>query len=663
MHIHLSTKIIRFSATLNLHCSKDFFSLSYILRKFTPRIYYNHLGTKEHDIMMFLSESLSKFHNISMKKIYFLFLFSLCAMQLTWAKYDYTLRWDKPNTHLYLISLSTEPQTDTYTDFQIATWRPGRYIDQDYAAAVANFVAQNVDGTALSFVKINKNTWRVSHPKVAKIEISYSYYANNEDAGSSYYADGQAYFNPINCFMYVTGKWNDPVTLNIPDLPNDWSAATALACITKDGKTFTANSFHEFADCPSVFSNKMKTLSFTSQGATFKLHFQGNYKGDVTTDSVAVKNMRKIVAEQGAVFGGFPFKEFHFIYRLVESDIHHAVEHANCTSVALPSKVSESAEAIKGILNISSHEFWHVWNVKRIRPAALLPYDYNEEQFTGLHWFTEGVTEYYSTLLMMRSGTVSRDEGLAIFAKSIQSLENTYAYSVISPYYSSYDSWLSPSTYSQPNLRNSFYVSGQILGLLIDLRIRTQSKNTKSLDDVFRYMYKEYGDLNKGLSEDGVQKAIETVTGESWKDFFDAYIYGNKPKNYAELLAGTGLVLNIAENTDKTWEKLGILQFSKSEQGCFVKKIHAAGDAYTAGIGLGDLITEVNGEKADKFDANAFFANLKTGQKISLKYLNAQNNEYTTSFSFTGKGSPKVFTFTTPSPSKTIDNWLQSQVK
>jgi predicted metalloprotease with PDZ domain len=598
-----------------------------------------------------------------MKKQHFLFLFLLCAMQLTWAKYDYTLRWDKPNTHLYLISLTTEPQTESYTDFQIATWRPGRYIDQDYAAAVSNFVAQNGDGTALKFVKINKNTWRVSHPKTAKIQVNYGYYANNEDAGSSFYTDGQVYFNPINCFMYVSGKWNDAVTLNIPDLPKDWKAATALTPVGSDGKNFSAGSFHEFADCPSVFSNKMKTLSFTTQGATFRLHFQGNYKGDATTDSVAVKNMRKIVAEQGAIFGGFPFKEFHFIYRLVESDIHHAVEHANSTSVALPSKVSESAEAIKGILNISSHEFWHVWNVKRIRPASLLPYDYNEEQFTGLHWFTEGVTEYYSALTNIRAGVVTREDGLAIFAKSIQSLENNYAYSVISPYYSSYDSWLSPSAYSQPHLRNSFYVSGQILGLLIDLQIRTQSKGEKSLDDVFRYMYKEYGSLNKGLSEDGVQKAIEAVTGNSWKDFFENYVYGNKVKNYSELLAASGLSISMTENADNSWEKLGIMQPSKSEQGWFVKKIHPASDAYTAGIGLGDLITEINGETADKFAEGVFFNSLKKGQNITLKYLNAQNNQYTTTFAFTGKGSPKVCTLSIPTENKIVENWLKSQAK
>ena len=598
-----------------------------------------------------------------MRKFHFLFLFFLCATQLTWAKYDYTLRWDKPNTHLYKITLSTEPQTTTYTDFQIATWRPGRYIDQDYAASVGNFVAQNTDGTALSFVKINKSTWRVSHPKVAKLEVSYTYYANNEDAGSSYYADGQVYFNPINCFMYVAGKWNDAVTLNIPDLPQDWKAATALSPISKDGKMYGASSFHEFADCPSVFSDKIKTLSFNTQGSTFNLHFQGNYKGDAATDSAAVKNMRKIVAEQGAIFGGFPFNNFHFIYRLVEADIHHAVEHANSTSVALPSKVSESAEAIKGILNISSHEFWHVWNVKRIRPATLLPYDYNEEQFTGLHWFTEGVTEYYSTLTNIRSGVITREQGLSIFSKSIQSVENTYAYSVISPYYSSYDSWLSPSIYSQPHLRNSFYVSGQILGLLIDLQIRAQSKGEKSLDDVFRYLYKEYGSLNKGLSEDGVQKAIETVTGNSWKTFFEKYVYGNSPKNYVELLSGSGLSINIAENADNTWEKFGVLQFSESAQGWFVKKIHAGSDAYRAGVGTGDLITSVNGEKAGKLDQTTFFGSLKVGQIVSLTYINPQGNEYIADFAFTGNGTPKVYALSVAKDNKMVDKWLASQVK
>ncbi len=178
---------------------------------------------------------------------------------ISFAKYSYTLRWDKPNTHTYWIEMETEPQSETSTEFRIATWRPGRYIAQDYAAAVANFVVTDEKGNALKFVKTNKNTWRVNHPQISKIKVKYSYFANNEDAGSSFYTEGQVYFNPINCFMYVPDRLEDEVSLNVPDLPKDWSIATPLT-LTRDYHIYTASSFHEFADSPTVFAKKMKKL-------------------------------------------------------------------------------------------------------------------------------------------------------------------------------------------------------------------------------------------------------------------------------------------------------------------------------------------------------------------------------------------------------------------
>ncbi|MBX7243209.1 MAG: hypothetical protein K1X92_15800 [Bacteroidia bacterium] len=576
---------------------------------------------------------------------YLLLLLSLFIFQfVAFAKYNYTLRWDKPNTHTYWIEIETEPQTESTTEFRIATWRPGRYIAQDYAAAVGSFAVTDEKGNALKYVKTNKNTWRVNHGNITKIKVKYSYFANNEDAGSSFYTEGQVYFNPINCFMYIPERLEDEVTLNVPDLPKDWSIATPLT-LTRDIRIYTASSFHEFADSPTVFAKKMKKLTFKVGDVNFFAHFQGDYKGGADVDSAIISGLKKVVAEQGAVFGGFPFKSFHFIYRLLDFDMRHAVEHANSTSVALPSKVTQSVNNVTGgIISISAHEFWHVWNVKRIRPAGLFPYSYDSEQYTGLHWFTEGVTDYYSVLSMARSGVIPESEGLRILGNNMQSIDNSYAYTQVSPVYSSFDSWLGPSTYANPFLRNSFYTLGQRLGLLMDVRLRVITGGKKSMDDVFRYLYENYYEKDLGVPEEGIETALEAISGISWHDFFEKHVRGTQPVNYTDIFKGSGLELISKSNTTATLEKIGILQYERSEDGWFVKKINPAGEAFQAGIGLNDLITRINDKKPSEITDETFFKNLKKGDKITFEYINALSIQHTETVTFSGKAAPVIYT-------------------
>ena len=574
---------------------------------------------------------------------YLLLSFAFIFYCVGFAKYNYTLRWDKPNTHTYWIEMETDSQGETETEVRIATWRPGRYIAQDYAAAISDFSATDDKGNTLKFIKTNKNTWKVSHNKIGKLKIKYSYYANNEDAGSSYYTEGEAYFNPINCFMYIPNHLDEEVTLNVPNLPKDWDVATALTP-TRDYKVFTAASYHDFADSPTVFAAKMKKLSFKVGDATFFAHFQGDYKGGADVDSAIIAGLKRVVSEQGAVFGGFPFKSFHFIYRLLDYDLRHAVEHANSTSVALPSKVTQSvANVTGGIISISAHEFWHVWNVKRIRPAALYPYSYNSEQYTGLHWFTEGVTDYYSVLSMVRSGVIAESEGLRILGNNMQSIDNSFAYTRVSPYYSSFDSWLVPSNYGNPAMRNSFYTLGQRLGLLIDIRLRVLSDGKQSLDDVFRYLYKTYYENDMGVPENGIEIALETVSGISWHDFFEKYVEGTQQVDYNEIFKGSGLKLETAPNTSATLEKVGVQQFERSEDGWFVKKINPLGEAYQAGVGLNDLITRINGKKPTETTDEALFKSIRKSEKISFEYINSLGNQHKEDVLFTGRAVPNTY--------------------
>ncbi|MEL6134410.1 MAG: hypothetical protein AAFR59_13695, partial [Bacteroidota bacterium] len=445
--------------------------------------------------------------------------------------YEYTLEWLAPHTRTYKVTVKITPAEEaTQTTFHLPAWRPGRYYLQDYAGAVSNFSAVDKKGKALPWRRKATSSWTVSHPENAKeISITYHYYANNRDAGSSYLAADEVYFNPVNLFMYAEDRLEDPVSLTLPALDMSWGAATALTK-TDDPHSFQAASYHDFVDCPTVFSSKMKTKDFQVDGTTFYLHFQGNYLGDLDTDDAIIAAVTKIVKEQGAVFGGFPFTEYHFIYRLLPYDMRHAVEHKTSASFALPERVTQSENTIVGGMGgITAHEFWHAWNVKRIRPAALWPYDYSQPVYTTLHWFTEGVTDYYDQLSLIRSGVIKEKQFYGYLARIIQSLENNYASSIVSSSEASYNSWLSASPYAHPYHRISYYTLGSRAGLMLDLALRVESDGKVTLDDIFRYLFETYYQKDQGVPEDGVQEAAEKLTGRSWEKYFNDHIHGTTP--------------------------------------------------------------------------------------------------------------------------------------
>lgn len=596
-------------------------------------------------------------------------LFALFYMntQTFAAEYQYSLTWLNPNTHTYIVEARAESQTDTYTIFKIPAWRPGRYIMQDYSGAISHFEAWDASGDKLTWQKVNKDSWKVNHRNRGEIRIRYRYFANNRDAGSSYYGIGEAYFNPINLFMHVEGRYNDPVKLEVPELPESWKIATALQ---ENGsrKSYKASSYHEFVDSPTVFAEQMMTLEFSDAACNFKLHFQGEFTGGSETEKAILDDVKKIVQEQAVLFGGYPFEEYHFIYRLLPYRMRHAVEHSNSASFALPSTVTQSpAKAKSGIMGITSHEFWHVWNVKRIRPAALWPYDYSEQQYTSLHWFTEGVTDYYTQLTLVRAGIIDEAEYYKRLGNTIRSLEGNYASKVVSPSTSSFDSWLASSPYAHPDHRISYYTLGSRLGLMLDLEARKRSKGNVGLDQVFQYLYKTYYKNDKGVPENGVQEALETLTRSDWEPFFEKHVHGTAEIDYESLLEPMGLELSISTNEQSGMRGLGISKAEKISQGYLISRVIPGGDMFEAGIGADDLVLEINGKKANEIDLDEWTNELKIGEKIRMSVLLGLRELQEIEFSYTGNSRSKSYEINSKKKPKSKElelrkGWLESKL-
>jgi predicted metalloprotease with PDZ domain len=565
---------------------------------------------------------------------------------LSAADYEYCLTWLAANTHTYVVETTVAPQTETYTDFSVPAWRPGRYYLQQYAAAVSHAKAYDAAKRPLTVQKIDQNTWRVTHPAtVDKVSLTYRYYADNPDAGSSLYAEGEAYFNPVNLFPYVPGRMEGSVRLELPELPADWEVATALIP-TDDPQVYTAGSYHEFVDCPTVLASSLKRLSFEDQGTTFYLDFHGPYAGDQATDEAIIDMVRRIVQEQGAIFGGYPFETFRFIYRLLPYNLRHAVEHSRSVSFALPAAVTQSPQrALSGLAGITAHEFWHAWNVKRIRPAALWPYDYSGPQYTHLHWFTEGVTDYYADLTLVRAGLIDEPQYLRALTGNIQSLENNYATTVVSPAMSSFDSWLASSPYTHPDHRISYYTLGSRLGMMLDLSLRAETKGKVSLDDVFRYLYQTYYEQDQGVPEDGILRAVETLSGQSWQAWFDRYVAGTEPVDYEAILDPVGLTLESTPQTPKDLRALGVVSVDEMSQGILLRGLHPGGDAYAGGLAVNDLLIELNGQNVLKADLAKVIGNLVPNRSVTVKVLRGLDLK-TLTFPYAQAYQPRSFEVT-----------------
>lgn len=558
-----------------------------------------------------------------MKSIRLFLLLSLLPMLACAADYSYTLSWLSPNTHTYVVDMEVRSQTNDYTDVKIPAWRPGRYYEQNFAAGISHFEAFDANGEALTWTKVDKDTWRVLHPRQpGQVKVRYRYYANNEDSGSSYYDDSHLYFNPANLFMYVPGRYDGEVELHIPDLPADWKMASALTRLD-DQRTFTSSSYHDFIDSPTILAEEMIQRSFEDDGTTIYLHFHGPVVDRSEETLAAVEDMVKRVAQtQAAIFGGYPFEEFHFLYRLMPFNIGHGVEHKFSTVISVPATITESKDQfVRRLQGLTAHELWHAWNVKRIRPAAMWPYDYGVAQYTTLHWFTEGVTSYYTQLTLVRAGLITPEQFWNGMAGTIGSMENNYASTVVSPSMSSFNSWLTGSAYDHPDHQISYYTQGNWLGLLIDLELRARTDNRLSLDDVFRYLWEKYYLQSQGVPEDGVQEALETLSDGSWDEFFDAYVHGVAPVDYEAFFDPFGLELQQSEEEDPGLRGLGILRYDQIAQGVLVRRVHPGGDAYAAGIGADQLIVEIDGQSAAELDVDEYVNNLRRGQFIDMKVL------------------------------------------
>ena len=542
---------------------------------------------------------------------------------------SFTVAMSKPHTHLLEVELrvkiAANLQAPNESDLIMPVWTPGSYLIREFERHVQDFAA-DASGRALEWTKVNKNTWRVKTNGARQWRATYRVYANELTVRTSELNSDHAFWNNATLLMYPDGRFNTPSTLRVVPV-SGWKVATGLPEVSGEPNTFHAENFDVLYDSPVEVSN-FRELQFTVRGVPHRIVIdgEGNYDADRMRADV-----QKIVEAQTAMFGAIPYHDYTFILHL-RSDTGGGLEHLNSTALGFRRFNFSTEKNYQGFLSLVSHEFFHLWNVKRIRPDTLGPFDYMKENYTRLLWVAEGITEYYGNLMLRRAGLVSDQVYLEHLAKQIQDFQETPGRQVMSAEEASFDSWIK---FYRPdentvNSQISYYDKGELLGLLLDLNIRRRTANAKSLDDVMRYLYTEFFAKGRNYTPADFQKTCELMAGASLEEFFSRYVRGRdelKPV-YNQMLAGAGLRLEQAgigigvEDSNTQAPIKGFLGADLEEKldGDFIviKSVRAGSPAYEQGLNAKDRIIALDGARVDKDTFEALIAAKRPGDTVRV---------------------------------------------
>lgn len=489
------------------------------------------------------------------------------------------------------IELTIELNGEKTTLLQLPKWRPGRYEFGNFAKNIRGFKVVNEKKKHLNFIKINSHCWQVETENIKTIKVIYQYYAHELNAGSTWVDDKQLYINPVNCLLFDPSRINSKCFLNF-DLPQNYIFATSLEQGKKN--TLEADNYDELADSPVICSPDIKHACYKVGDVDFHIWIQGECK---PAWEKLISDFTLFTKTQLEIMGNFPLsfvkKGYHFLFQILPQQSYHGVEHLNSTVITLgPGYQIMESDLYDELLGVSSHELFHAWNVKSIRPLDMLPYDFTKENYTELGWLTEGVTTYCGDLFLKKAGIFNEEKYFSELHKLFDRHsfnDGRLNYSVCE---SSFDSWLDGYVKGIPNRKSSIYTEGALLALCIDLMLIENSKGQNSLKTVLQSLFENYAKHNNGITEEIFIKEAQAAGAIKIQDLFNNYYH--KAVDYYEVLAKhfklVGIELKI--ETHKNYLAAAL--------GCFCdnsgKVLLVANDspADLSGISVNDTIISIN---------------------------------------------------------------------
>ena len=499
----------------------------------------------------------------------------------------YQVAMPKPETHLFEVTLRLVGYLSPILDLKLPVWTPGSYLVREYAKHLQYFAAFTND-KPLSWQKISKNHWQVETNDVSEITIHYRIFANELSVRTNHLDSSHGYFNGAALFFRIPGWEGQSVQVTVVPPHPEWQVTTALPSVTHQANTFCASDFDTLVDSP--FEIGLQQLhQFEVLGKPHELAIWG--KGNYQVQQM-IADIKKIIEVEARMFGGLPYQRYVFLLHLF-AQAYGGLEHKNCSSLIYQRYGFRDREKYERFLQLVAHEFFHLWNVKRIRPKAFEVFDYEQENYTSSLWFCEGTTSYYDLLIPWRAGIYDAKSFLNNLSKDISRYETTPGRKVQPLSESSFDAWI--KLYRQDansgNSQISYYLKGEVVSLLLDLLIRSRHKNGRSLDDVMVKMWHQFGKDEIGYTPEQLQEAIELIAGVDLTDFFKRYIDGTEDLPFNEYLEPFGLQL-AAEKEEEPY--LGLKVHSENGRE-IIKFVEAGSPAQFAGIDPGDELLAIDG--------------------------------------------------------------------
>ncbi len=528
----------------------------------------------------------------------------------------------KPNTHYFEVRIKIGGYANLVSDpeklrLKMPVWTPGSYLVREFSRNVLDLDAElSPSGKKADSYKVSKNEWIIETERSPEIEIFYKVYAFELTVDTSYLDNLHAIINGGSVFVYVEGMENIEGVLDIIPFSEWKEVSTGLKKVSKDDFEFVFPNYDILIDSPIEIGNQ-KVHSFDVGGKKYEVSIFSQIMFDQAS---FVNDLRKIVETTVKVFQDVPYDKYLFLVDLMNDNSFGGLEHLNSTHCIAPVLRLDPPQEYHHLLSLFSHEFFHAWNVKRMRPRGLGPFDYSKETYTKSLWIAEGVTSYYDDLLIRGSGIYTISEYLESFSYNVSLMKTLPGARMQSAEEASFDSWIKHYRQNEnsPNTILSYYTQGSVIGWMLDMEIRKSSGLSKTLDDAMRKTYREtFVAEGRGFSDEEFERnCVEVAGSDSIKEIFRQRVSGRTDMDYDKYLGYSALKL-MPKKVEPRAGFLGVRLREESGKG-LVSTVLSASSAETAGLSGNDEIVALNGIRMDKSRLSYYLPNRKPGELVSL---------------------------------------------
>ena len=526
----------------------------------------------------------------------------------------YTLSFPEPHTHYAEVEMHISGITTNELNLQMAVWTPGSYLIREFQKNIDFVEWSAVDGqqsTPFARVeKTDKNTWNIKNENSKEIIISYRIYCNEYSVRTNFVDDSHALINGASTFLYVKDFENTPSEIDIIPFQNWKNISTSLPQKENNKWIRTSANIDDLIDSPIEIGNHISYF-FDAANVSHELAIYG--ESNCNTEKL-IFDLKKIIVEETKIFGSHPCKTYVFFIHNTDNSF-GGLEHLH-SSVNHITRWSYDAKNYQRPISLLAHEYFHLWNVKRITPAALIPFNYNAENYTELLWFFEGVTSYYDDYVCYRAGVTSPEDFLDIVSKNVSGVLNTAGIDTQTLAEASYDTWLKyyRRNENSNNTQISYYTKGSVVAMIFDIIIMDSTNGEKCLDDVMFKLYSDYlAEPTKGITENSLLETFNSIGNIDFAPYFQKYIHTTAAipvESYFELIG----IQNIEPQQNNIY--LGLLTQLK-EGRLIIAELDKNYGAYQSGLNTSDEIIAIDGFRVAQ-DFNKIFVHKKVNDSIDV---------------------------------------------